>query len=276
MSRFVIVNGKVVEKEEINLSHLFWEDRLEISQKCWFGFGGIPLLEENLKLLLQQMKAVKIPVPTFFQNKRELFRVTKRMLNKNKFYRSGFIHLQVFEHNNQVTSLVTSHAFETFDFPLSENGLIVNYSEFKKETQSPLNQFRFFNIPLWNTARADIIDTFFQNSIFLNKNGTICDCINANIFFIIKNEIITPAPTTGCFIDNLRSIILEISSDLNLKVVESENIYKEDVLQMNEIFIAGEEYGIQWLLGVENKRYVHRYSAIIHEKLNDYLKKKVV
>jgi hypothetical protein len=58
--------------------------------------------------------------------------------------------------------------------------------------------------------------------------------------------------------------------------VESENIYKEDVLQMNEIFIAGEEYGIQWLLGVENKRYVHRYSAIIHEKLNDYLKKKVV
>jgi hypothetical protein len=44
---------------------------------------------------------------------------------------------------------------------------------------------------------------------------------------------------------------------------------------MNELFIAGEESGIQWILGVENKRFIHHYSEIIHEKLNDFLKGRV-
>ena len=275
MSRFIILNDKVVEKEEINLSHLFWEDRLEISQKCWFGFGGIPLLEENLGLLKRQMEILKIQLPAIFQNKRELFRVTKRMLNKNKFYRSGFIHFHVFSSNSEITNLITSEAFETFDFPFSANGILVNYSTLKKQPKNSLSQFHFFNQPLWNVARAQLKNTFFQNSIFLNENGAICDCMGANIFFIRDKEIITPKLSAGCYNDVLRGRIIKIASETGLNVIESETIQKADVIEMNEIFIAGEEFGIQWLVGVENKRYVHHYSAAIHEKLNAYLKAKV-
>ena len=86
------------------------------------------------------------------------------------------------------------------------------------------------------------------------------------------NALITPSLQTGCFEDKLRNTILEIASNFNLKVMESAKIKKEDLLQMDEIFIASEENGIQWILGVENKRFVHHYSAKIHEKLNEYLK----
>ena len=275
MDRFAIVNGEIVEKEEINLSHLFWENRVEITQKCWYGFGGIPLLNENLALLEQQLEAVKIPLPDFFQNKRELFRLTKRMLNKNKFYRSGLIQFTVFSHNNSITSLITSKAFETFEFPFSESGLLVNYSALVKQAQNPLNSFRFFNQPLWEAARARLTHTLFQNSIFLNENHAVCDAINANIFFVKGNQLITPALSTGCYNDVLRSIVLPMAADLNLEVVESENIQPTEVPEMDEIFLAGEEIGVQWLLGVEKKRYVHHYSAIIHEKVNEFLKAKV-
>jgi len=275
MSRFVTINGKVVEKEEINLSYLFWEDRLEVSQKCWFGFGGIPLLKENLELLVQQMETVKIPLPALFQNKRELFRVTKRMLNKNKFYRSGFIHFRVFCHNEQVTSLITSEAFETFDFPFSENGVLVNYSDYTKHSENPLNPFQFYNQPLWDVAQAQLQNTLFQNSIFLNENHTVCEGIHANLFFIRDKELITPALSTGCYHDVLRSIVLKLAAETNLKVTESDHIQPDDVLQMNEIFMAGETLGMQWVLGVENKRYIHLYSLLIHKKLNQYLKAKV-
>ena len=44
---------------------------------------------------------------------------------------------------------------------------------------------------------------------------------------------------------------------------------------MNEIFLASEENGIQWVLGVGNKRFVHRASIKIHELLNLQLKKMV-
>lgn len=275
MSRFAIVNGEIVEKEEINLSHLFWENRVEITQKCWFGFGGIPLLNENMAILKQQLDAVKIPLPDFFQNKRELFRLTKRMLNKNKFYRSGLIQFTIFNQNNTVSSLITSQAFKIFELPFSENGVLVNYSALLKQAQNPLNNFRFFNQPLWKTAQAKLNNTLFQNSIFLNENHAVCDSINANIFLVKSNQLITPALSTGCYNDVLRNIILQLGAELNLKVIESENIQQKEVLEMDEIFIAGEEIGIQWLLGVETKRYVHYYSTIIHEKVNEFLKAKV-
>ena len=275
MGRFAIVNGEIVEKEEINLSHLFWEDRVEITQKCWYGYGGIPLLYENLALLEEQLETVKIPLPGLFQNKREVFRLTKRMLNKNKFYRSGIVLFTVFSHKNNVTSLITSKAYKTFEFPFSEDGLLVNYSALLKQAQNPLNQFRFFNLPLWESAQARLNNTLFQNSIFLNENHVVCDSINANIFFIKDNLLITPAMTTGCYNDVLRSIVLQKASETGLKVVESEKIQPKEVLNMGEIFIVGEEIGVQWLLGVETKRYLHHYSGVFHKKINDFLKTKV-
>lgn len=275
MSRFVIVNGKVVEKEEINLSNLLLEERFGVVQQCWFGFGGIPLFEENVNQLKQQLEKLKIPVPALFQNQRELFRVTKRMLNKNKFYRSGFVHFRVFGHNEEPTSLITNEAFETFDFPFSENGVLVNYSPYPKHAINPLNPFRFYNQPLWDAAKAQLQNTPFQNSIFLNENHAVCDAIHTNLFFIRDKELIAPALSTGCYHDILRNIILKLATETDLTVTESDHIQQGDVLQMDEIFLAGEALGIQWILGVENKRYIHLYSLLIHEKLNQYLKTKV-
>jgi hypothetical protein len=45
---------------------------------------------------------------------------------------------------------------------------------------------------------------------------------------------------------------------------------------MNEIFFASEEIGIQWVLGVENKRFVNPVTKQIHRKLNKILKEKVI
>ncbi len=272
MSYFIIVNGEVIDGKEINLSHLLLNNRVEICQKCWFGFGGIPLLNKNLERLEQQLEAVNIPLPDFFQNKREVFRVTKRMLNKNMFYRSGIVRFTIFMQKKQVTSIITSHAFKTFDFSFPVDGILVNYSSFKKQGDNQLNLYHFFNQPLWDAALAQLKDTYYLNSIFLNENHSACDCINANIFFIHNKTLITPSLKTGCFNDTIRNIILKIAAEINLKVVESENIQPEDILKMNEIFIAGEESGMHWVMGVESKRYVHHYSIAIHEKLNAYLK----
>ena len=63
--------------------------------------------------------------------------------------------------------------------------------------------------------------------------------------------------------------------EIKLKTEEPENIKTKDLLQMDEIFIASEEKGFQWILGIENKRYVHYFSRVIHEKLNQFLQEKV-
>ncbi len=47
------------------------------------------------------------------------------------------------------------------------------------------------------------------------------------------------------------------------------------MLNMNEIFIVSEESGMQWILGIENKRFVHHFSEIFYEQLDQRLKNKI-
>ena len=272
---FIIVNGEIFKKPDTGSNPFFWDEPYIITQKFWFGFGGIPLFYENLENLKLTLHALNTAIPDLLNEEHELFRITKRMLNKNRFYRSGIITCQVFIGLNQTNIIISSFAFPEFDFSISKNGLIINFSEFEKYTGNPLNQFTFFNAPQWKFAEARIQGTVYNNSIFVNERGNICDCISSNIFMIKGKVLYTPSSESGCFIDSLRSFILEIAPKANLKIKESSTIRKEDVIQMNEIFLASEENGIQWVMGIETKRFVHHYSVKIHEHLNEYLKKKV-
>ncbi|MBN1985495.1 MAG: aminotransferase class IV [Prolixibacteraceae bacterium] len=274
MDRFLIYNGEIVEKDEPDFLPFFTDETLLFTRKIWYGFGGIPLLNENIDMLVKQLEILQLPVPPFLIDKRELFRITKRLLNKNRLYRSGFVFFQLVWTRNGFNFIITPQPFSTFDFPLSAKGILLNYAGVTKYSGNRFYRFPAFNKSLWSVAEAQNRNTFFQNSILLNEKKSICECVSANIFFLKKNELITPALASGCFEDTLRQIILDISRSLGFKVTESDEIKREDVFHVDEVFTASEEHGIRWVLGVENKRFVHEHSVTIHEKLNTFLNQK--
>jgi len=275
MNRFVILNSEVVEKKEINLTFLYLDEPVVISKKIWFGYGGIPLFTENLNLIIEQIKILKLPCPEFFKNKRELFRITKRMLNKNKYYRSGHIQIQLFWANSQFQYLILCNPFNTFEFPYQEKGILVTYSELKKYSRNDFNRYAFYCENLWTTSITQIRDSIFQNVLILNENQSICEVASANIYCIKGESIVTPSLKTGSYEDILRSTILNIAVDLGFSVKELTDISKQDLLEMDEIFTVGEESGVQWILGVENRRFIRNFSSKFHGALNRYLKGKV-
>lgn len=272
---FLIINGEIIRKENANLTYLFWGEPFVLSQKVWFGFGGIPLFGQNLDFLHQQLEVFNIEIPVFLKNKRELFRISKRMLNKNKFYRSGIINIQLFIIGPQIDYVISCIGYPEFDFPFSKRGLLVNFSESKKNPANQLNQHLFYNRTNWKINKYKLRGSTFQNSILINRKGMVCEGIASNIFMIKNNILITPSFESGCFEDTIRNLILGIATKLQLKPHELPNIKREHVLEMNELFFASEEHGIQWILGIENKRFVHQTTKQIHKKLNDYFKKEV-
>ncbi|KAF0237827.1 MAG: branched-chain amino acid aminotransferase/4-amino-4-deoxychorismate [Prolixibacteraceae bacterium] len=271
---YVILNGGILKKHETGFTPFFWNEPFVITQKMWFGFGGIPLFFENIETIKLVLNTINADVPDILHNEKELFRITKRMLNKNRFYRSGLITCQVYIGKTETNVVLTSVNFPGFDFPVSQHGIIVNYSEFEKYSANPLGPFTFSNEPIWKFADSRIRGTAFQNSIILNEKGFVCDCISANIFMVKGKTLITPSVETGCYTDTLRKYILNVAEKTGLNVVESDNIKKEEIYQMNEVFMASEEFGIQWIIGVLNKRFVHNYSRIIHGQINEFLKQK--
>lgn len=271
---FVILDGEVISQEELNVAPFIKNDTFHLKQCTWFGFGGIPLLTENIELIQMQINALQLPVPGVLKNRRELFRIIKRMLNKNKYYRSGLIYFQLFWNGDKVNSIITSKAFVTFEFPFQEKGILMDYSSQKKYSKNVLNRFSFFNRPLWEADTRWLKNTDLDSCLVLNENDRICDCTYSNIFLIKGNLLLTPEKGSGCYEDVLRHIILKMAVQTGLQVTESEQIKASDLLQMDEIFTASEELGIHWVLGVENKRFVHQHSISIHKNLNDFLKQK--
>jgi len=271
---FLIINGEIIRKEDANLTHLLWDEPFVLSQKIWFGFGGIPLFNKNIDFLTQQLEVFQIITPAFLKNRRELFRISKRMLNKNKFYRSGIIKIQLFIAESGIDYTITPVAFPEFDFPILEKGLLVNFSESKRRPENLLNRHLFYNKTNWKIKRYQLRDSGFQNSILINKSGMVCEGIESNIFMIKENVLIVPSLDSGGFEDTIRETIFNAAKLAGLKIAELPNIKKEHVLEMNELFFASEEFGIQWILGVENKRFVHEITKQIHKKLNDVLKNK--
>ena len=272
---YVLVNNVVTKKTEANLSAFLWDTPFIVSQKVWFGYGGIPLLPENVASLKGQLAILGFELPPLFNNYRELFRLCKRILNKNKHYRSGHLDIRIFASENGINSLIISEGNTNFDFPISEEGLLLNFSGVKKNSTSSLQQFAFQSNRIWQVAENQIKNTSFNNSVLLNEKDFVCEGLKANIFLLKDNTLITPSPGTGCYSDVIRKIILELSTQVQLKIIESGEVTREMLFTASEIFLASEAGGIQWVLGLENKRFIRSFSLELHQHINSYLKTKV-
>ena len=272
---YVLVNGVVTKKTEAELSSFLWDNPFTFSQKVWFGYGGIPLLKENITSLKKQLETLGFELPPLFNNHRELFRLCKRILNKNKFYRSGHLNIQIFASENTTNSLIISESVENFDFPISKEGLLIDISTYKKDSKSLLQRFACHNRGIWQAARNEIKNAPFSTAVLLNENGFICEGINANIFILKDNILLTPTPETGCYSDTIKEIILSMADELKIKLVQSAEIPKEILTVADEAFMVSEARGIEWVLGFNQKRYIRSISLELHEKINTFLKNKI-
>ena len=269
----LIADGEILKSTEY--VPFRYENSVVLTQKIWFGHGGIPLFSENISTLKQQLSILNSPVPQLFNNEKELFRITKRLLNRMRYFRSGIITLNVFAGESITNFHITAEASEAFVFPVSKQGIMLGFAEQVKFSKNIFSRFAFYNQPLWKTTGVEIRNSTCKNLVFLNENGFVTDCIGANIFGVRKGELITPSIETGCYTDILRAYILGVATDLSLKIVETASLREEELLQMDEIFIASEASGIEWVMGIGNKRFVHAVSDLVQGRLNERLKELV-
>lgn len=271
---FVIVDGEILKKKEANLTPFFLNRPRLYNFRIWYGYGGIPLLGENLNEITGFAGLTGIPLPALMENERELFRICKRMLNKNKLYRSGWLNFHLVAENEKTGLWITASPSQEFEFPLLEQGLLLRVAAHKKFSGNPLAKFQYYHHLTDEAEKTALAGSPYQNAIFFNEKEAVCDAIGAHIFFRKNQTLILPSPDTGCRDDVLRKTILALAMKSGLKILESAGIKKEELYGMHEVLLASTDYGIQWVMGIESKRYTRQYALVLHQKLNDYLKEK--
>jgi branched-subunit amino acid aminotransferase/4-amino-4-deoxychorismate lyase len=271
---FLIFNGKICDIKDVNSTIILADEQFKIYQRIWFGYGGIPLLNENLDLLIAQLEYLNMPLPKEFENRKELFRLTKRVLNKNRLFRSGYINFQVWSNRTESHTLITPLPLQGFDFPFPDDGMLITYSGQRKYSRNELNSYPFYNKPIWDAVFSETAGTHYRNALILNENNKVCECAFANIFLIKNGQMITPALSSGCYRDILRDLILEAAKRAGIMTRCQDDINKSEPAAMDEIFFASEQAGFCRILGIDNKRFVPRYSPVIYQHLIEILKEK--
>ncbi len=88
---------------------------------------------------------------------------------------------------------------------------------------------------VWAVAEAN--KEGFDEAVMLNERGEVTECTSANIFVVKNGKILTPPLNSGCLEGVTRGILMEISPEAGLSVLE-QPLLPEDLYSADEAFIS--------------------------------------
>jgi branched-chain amino acid aminotransferase len=103
-------------------------------------------------------------------------------------------------------------------------------------------------------AKQDAIDSGYDDCIFLDVNGHVCELSAANIFIVRDGVLITPDTTSDLLEGiNRRSILQVAREDLDMEVVER-SIDLTELYISDEVFTTGTSANISPILEIDARK----------------------
>lgn len=255
--------GKITSYNDFNPKEEWLSFPVKLIASMWFAHGEIPFFEEHITNFNKYFISLQAPLIIDLSQEVEIKRLIKRLINKNKAYMGGWVHLNLHINKSEWRYIATIEKYPLREIPFDEQGKLATLSKEIKWSKSNTETTAFSMNHVWQNEKLKIDGSKFGDSIFCNENGTVVESIGSNIYAIDQNKLYTPSLDTGCYIDNFRQLTLDSALQTGLEIIESDNITPKKIMQMDEIFTASERYGFRWILGIENKRFVRKKTEII-------------
>ena len=106
----------------------------------------------------------------------------------------------------------------------------------------------------------------FNDAIMLDQKGRITEASAANIFFLQKDTVITPALTENIFPGITRSTLLDIASSVGIEVIERD-VRPEELEDFDGAFLAATMMELKPLSAIDR----HRYDSSNHVLFRRFL-----
>jgi len=94
-----------------------------------------------------------------------------------------------------------------------------------------------------------------DNCILINQNKQIVEAINANIFLIFGNRIITPPITDGCIKGIARKKVMESIEKAGEFILEEKSVSPFDLQKADSVFLTNSIIDIQTVTNYRKKEY---------------------
>jgi branched-subunit amino acid aminotransferase/4-amino-4-deoxychorismate lyase len=202
---------------------------------------------------------------------------TTRLLNKNRIFGSARVRVTIFRNEggfytpttNTIGISMQAWALEKNFYPINSKGLVVDFYAENRKPINALSPFKSCNASIYTLAGLYKQRVGVDDCILINDQNRVAEAISSNIFGVKGNNIYTPPLTEGCVDGIMRSIIIEIAPENGLSVNQTQPIEPKMLFDFDELFLTNAVSGIQWIVGLRQKRYF----GVVSKKLSQVLNK---
>ncbi|HYG79993.1 MAG TPA: aminotransferase class IV [Pyrinomonadaceae bacterium] len=136
----------------------------------------------------------------------------------------------------------------------AEDGLALTVSPYRVSTMAALVGVKSVNylerMLAWEEARA----RDFDEAVTLNERGEVVSATLANLFWVTRGTIHTPALATGALAGTTRACVMELAGEISAPLVEG--VYDlSDLGDADEIFLTSAGRGLQIVTTFDFHRY---------------------
>jgi branched-chain amino acid aminotransferase len=132
------------------------------------------------------------------------------------------------------------------------NGYKALVSPMRQNSQSSLSPLKTANYLNNILARKEARGKGADEAILLNERNYLCEGSTSNIFLVARGNLITPNEESGCLPGITRQIVIELATELSIRVTERE-IRLEELLNADEAFFTSSLIELMPLNEVDGK-----------------------
>ena len=277
MSKYLNLNGEQIKADTPVLKHtnrvFCYGDGIFETIRC---LNSKPLFfEKHYQRMRNALYHLKIELPAEFTENYFRLHINK-LLQRNRIYKGARARLSVFRSegglytpsNNVASYLLTVDSIDTEEYTLNHTGLQIDIFTGLSKPLNFLSQFKTNNALLFVMAGLWKKEQNLDDCILMNQHGNIAETLASNIFFVMKDKIITPSVESGCVDGTMRRTILEIAAKNNIAVLEVDNLTENHLSAADEVFLSNAISGINWIGAYKDKRYFHTLASKLTNWLN--------
>jgi branched-chain amino acid aminotransferase len=256
LNNFINFNGHMTDPETriataFNRSLRYGDGLFETMY--WDG-QQIQNLSFHLDRLFQGLKILQFDLTGSF-TREFISEEIKKLCEQNALSVRARVRLNVFREDGSTLTPVSNKPdfiIESTDFP-EANPTPLRLTLFEGEKKFPgiLSNLKTNNYLLNLIAIQYAKENGFDDAVFMNSRGNICEASSSNIFMIQKGVLFTPALNQGCVAGTKRRELLEKLPELGFQIEET-IVTKDMIFEMEEVFLTNAIRGIMPVICIDN------------------------
>lgn len=223
-------------------------------------YGGVPFyLEEHLDRLFQSAKALLLNIPL---DRTSLQKAVLETIRRNDL-KDGYVRLLVTRGKGSLglnpdscptSSLIIIVAkIHFYSQELYEKGLSIITCATRRIAHGALSP-RIKSLNYLNNifAKQEALRAGADDGLMLNEEGLVAECTGANIFIVMKGELLTPSMECGALAGVTRALVIKLAKELEITVKEIP-LTCYDIYTAEECFLTGTAVEIVPVITVDQR-----------------------